>query len=57
MEKNYYCDKTFYFHSDLAKVVENNLRHEIEFMKKRNKSLANNKIKNNIEQLLSKYKA
>ena len=33
-----------------------NLKHEMEFIIKSNKSLAENKIKNEIEQLLLKYK-
>ena len=48
--------KTFYFNLDLPKDVDKNLEHQIKFIIKRNKSLAENKIKNKIEQLLSKYK-
>ena len=33
-----------------------NLKHEIEFIMANNRSLTDNKIKNEIEQLLSKYK-
>ena len=36
--------------------VDENLKHEIEFIIKSNESLAENKIKNDIEQLLLKYK-
>ena len=32
--------KTFYFHSDWPKNVDENLKHEIVFMTKRNESLA-----------------
>ena len=48
--------KTFYFDSDWPKDVDKNLKHEIEFIIKTNESLAENKIKNEIEQLLSKCK-
>ena len=48
--------KTFYFYSDWPKNVDENLKHEIVFMTKRNESLAENKIKNRMEQLLLKYK-
>ena len=48
--------KTFYFDFDWPKDVNENLKHEIEFIIKSNESLAENKIKNNIKQLLSKYK-
>ena len=37
--------KTFYFYFDWPKDVNENLRHEIEFVVKRNESLAANKIK------------
>ena len=43
--------KTLCFHFDWSKDVDENLKHEIEFIIKRNKSLAENKIKNKIEQL------
>ena len=43
------------FNFDWPKDVDENLKHEIEFIIKSNKSLAENKIKNEIEQLLSKY--
>ena len=48
--------KTFYFDFDWPKNVDENLKHEIEFLIKSNESLAENRIKNEIEQLLSKYK-
>ena len=48
--------KTFCFNFNWPKDVEENLKHGIEFIIKNNKPLAENKIKNNIEQLLSKYK-
>ena len=48
--------KTFYFHFDSPKDVDRNLKHEIEFIIKSNESLAENRIKNEIEQLLLKYK-
>ena len=48
--------KTFYFDFDWPKNVDENLKHEIEFIIKSNESLAENKIKNEIEQLLLKYK-
>ena len=48
--------KTFYFDFYWSKDVHENLKYEIEFIIKSNESLAENKIKNEIEQLLSKYK-
>ena len=48
--------KTFYFDFDWSKNVDKTLKHEIEFIIKGNESLAENKIKNKIEQLLLKYK-
>ena len=48
--------KTFYFDFDWFKTVDENLKHEIEIIIKSNKSFAENKIKNDIEQLLTKYK-
>ena len=48
--------KTFYFNFDWPKYVDENLKHEIEFIIKSNESLAENEIKNEIEQLLLKYK-
>ena len=43
--------KTFYFHFDWPKNVDENLKHEIEFIIKSNESLAENKIKNEIKHL------
>ena len=48
--------KTFYFYFNWPKDVDENSKHETEFIIKSNESLAENKIKNEIEQLLSKYK-
>ena len=48
--------KTFYFDFDWHKDVDENLKHEIEFIIKKIESLPDNKIKNDIEQLFSKYK-
>ena len=48
--------KTFYFYFHWPKDVDKNLKHEIEYIIKSNESLAENKIKNEIEQLLLKYK-
>ena len=48
--------KTFHFNFDLPKNVDKNLKHEIEFIIKRNESSAECKIKNEIEQLLVKCK-
>ena len=48
--------KTFCFNFDWPKNVDENLKHEIEFVIKSNESLAENKIKNEIDQLLLKYK-
>ena len=48
--------KTFYFDFDWSKDVDENLKYEIGFIIKSNEYLAENKIKNEIEQLLSKYK-
>ena len=48
--------KSFYFHFDWPKDVDENLKHETEFIIKSNNSLAENKIKSKIEQLLLKYK-
>ena len=48
--------KTFCFNFDWPKDVDENLKHENEFIIKRNKSLTENKTKNKIEQLLLKYK-
>ena len=48
--------ETFWFDFDWPKHVDENLKHESEFIIKNNESLAENKIKNKIEQLLLKYK-
>ena len=48
--------KTFYFNFDWPKDIDENLKHENEFIIKFGESLAENKIKNQIEQLLLKYK-
>ena len=48
--------KTFYFYFNWPKDVDENSKHETEFIIKSNESLAENKIKNETEQLLSKYK-
>ena len=48
--------KTFCFNFDWSKDFVKNLKHETEFIIKSNESLVENKIKNEIEQLLLKYK-
>ena len=48
--------KNFCFDFDWAKDVDENLKHKIEFIIKSNESFADNKIKNEIEQLLYKYR-
>ena len=48
--------KTFCFNFDWPKDVDENLKHKIEFTIKSNEYLAENKIKNEIQQLLVKYK-
>ena len=49
--------KTLCFNSNRPIDVDENLKHEIEFIiNKSNESLAENKIKNEIGQLLLKYK-
>ena len=49
--------KTFYFGFEWPKDVDENRKHGIEFIiKKSNESSTENKRKNEIEQLLSKYK-
>ena len=48
--------KSFCFHFDWPKDVEENLKDEIEFIIESNEPLAENKIKNEIEQLLLKYR-
>ena len=47
---------TFYFDFNWLKDVDEYLKHETEFIIKSNESLAENKIKNKIEQLFSEYK-
>ena len=42
--------KNFYFYFDWPKDVDENLKHEIEFIIKNNESLAENIIKNKIKQ-------
>ena len=44
--------KTFYFHFDWTKYIDEKLKHGIECIITSNESLANNKIKNEIKQLL-----
>ena len=48
--------KKFFFNFDWPKYVSENLKHEIELIIKTNETLAENKINNEIEQLLLKYK-
>ena len=48
--------KTFCFNFDWPKYVDQNLKYEIEFIIKSNESLTKNKIKNEIQKLLLKYK-
>ena len=48
--------KTFSCNFDWQKNVDENLKQEIEFIIKSNGSLAENKIKKEIEKLLLKYK-
>ena len=48
--------KTFYFDFDWPEDVDENLEHKIELILKSNESLAENKIRKEIEQLLLKYK-
>ena len=48
--------KTFHFNFDLPKDIDKYLQHETKFIIKRNACLAENEIKNEIEQLLSKCK-
>ena len=47
--------KTFWINFDWSSDIDENLKHEIEIIIKRNESLAENKTKNKIEQLLLKY--
>ena len=48
--------KTFCFNFDLLKYVDDNLKSEFELIIKCNESLADNKMKKEMEQLFSKYK-
>ena len=48
--------KTFYFDFDWSKSYDENLKHEIEFIKESNESLAENKRKNKTVKLLLKYR-
>ena len=48
--------KTFYFDFDWPKDFDETLKHEAEFFIKSNESLAENKIKSEIEQFLLTYK-
>ena len=48
--------KTFCFNFDWPKDVGENMKYEIEAIRKSNESFAENKIKNKTEQLLLKYK-
>ena len=48
--------KTFSLGFEWPKDVDENRKHGIEFIIKSNESSTENKIKNEIEQLLSKYK-
>ena len=48
--------QTIYFDFDQPKIVDESLKRKIEFTIKHNEYLAENKIKNKIELLLSKYK-
>ena len=52
MEENMIVIRDFHWPKD----VDEKSKHEIEFIIKSNESLAENKIKNEIEQLLLKYK-
>ena len=46
---------TFYFDFDWLKDIDEHLKHKTEFIIKSNESFAENRIKNEIEQWLSKY--
>ena len=48
--------KTFCFNFNWLKDGDENLKHKIEFIIKSNESLAENKLKNDVQQLLLKYK-
>ena len=47
--------KTFCFNFGLPKDIDENLKHEIEFIIKSNESLQGNKTKNETEELLLRY--
>ena len=47
--------KTFYFDFDQPKNINENLKDKIEFIIKSNEPLAENKTRNRIKSLLSKY--
>ena len=47
--------KTFYFNFHWPKDVDRNLKHKIEFIIKSNESLPDNKIENDIEQVLNNF--
>ena len=48
--------KTSFSNFDQPKYVDENLKHEVKFIIKSNEYLTENKIKNDIEQLLLKHK-
>ena len=48
--------KFFYLNFDWPKDVDDNLKNETDFIIKSNESLVENKVKDEIEQLLSKFK-
>ena len=48
--------ETFCFNFDWSKQVDENLKHKVKYIIKSNESLAENKMKNEIEQLLLKDK-
>ena len=48
--------KSFYFDFDWPENVDKNLKHETQFTRKSYESLAGNKIKPRLKQLLSNYK-
>ena len=48
--------KNFHFYFDLPKVIDRNLKHEVDYIIKQNGFLAEQRIKNKTDRLLSKYK-
>ena len=50
------CPKTLCFNFDRPKDVDENLKRETEYIIKSNEFLAENKMKNEIKQILLKYK-